>query len=130
MRNPLISLVLLFTFCFGVSVMQGSEILRVKIELKPGISLRQNSDPWLGKDKFDHFLASAFLTCLAYHAGRNSVALEHKNAISYASGITLSLGLGKEIWDKKSKRGHPSLCDLLADISGVALGFLICSQMK
>jgi len=86
----------------------------------------QSADPWFGKDKFDHFLLSAFLTTAGYYSARENFKLAHSPAVNWAGGLTLSLGIGKEVWDKRSKRGMASLRDLAADFFGVGLGILIC----
>ena len=85
-------------------------------------------DPWFGKDKFDHFLTSAFLISFFYHAGRSQMSWSGTQTANISAGITLGIGLGKELWDKKSKRGHPSWRDIAADFLGAGLGYLICVQ--
>lgn len=86
----------------------------------------QSADPWFGKDKFDHFLLSAFLTTAGYYSARENFKLAHSPAQNWSGGLTLSLGIGKEVWDKRSKRGMASVRDLAADFLGVGLGILIC----
>lgn len=41
-----------------------------------------------------------------------------------ASVITLAIGVGKEIYDKVSGKGHPEWKDLLADLVGILIGIL------
>ena len=78
--------------------------------------------PVVGKDKYDHFIGSAFLTAAGYCLLRNRFEISHQNALVCSAGISLSFGIGKEVYDKLSRTGHPSWRDILADIAGVALG--------
>lgn len=83
--------------------------------------------PVFGKDKYDHFIGSAFLTAAGYCVLRNKCEMSHQNALVYSAGISLSFGIGKEVYDKFSKNGHPSWRDILADIAGLALGIGVYS---
>jgi len=85
-------------------------------------------DPWLGKDKLDHFLTSAFLVGAAYNYNRELFSMSHKQALRFSVSFSFTIGVSKEVWDKTSKRGSPSYRDLVADLLGIGLGFLILSQ--
>lgn len=39
--------------------------------------------------------------------------------------ITLFIGISKEVYDKVSKKGHAEIKDLIADLIGILIGFLI-----
>lgn len=80
----------------------------------------KRKDPWLGKDKFQHFLVSAFLTGYTYLALNESLDVSKDHATVWGGSVSLSLGIGKEALDLKSKKGHASFKDLLADVLGVA----------
>lgn len=41
-----------------------------------------------------------------------------------AGVITLSIGVGKEVYDKVSKKGHAEWKDLVADLVGILIGIL------
>ncbi|MCK5739814.1 hypothetical protein KAH55_11555 [bacterium] len=83
--------------------------------------------PLVGKDKYDHFISSAFLTAAGYCLLRNRCEISHQNALVYSAGISLSFGIGKEVYDKLSQKGHPSWRDIFADIAGLALGLGVYS---
>ena len=83
--------------------------------------------PVFGKDKYDHFIGSAFITAAGYCVLRNKCEMSHQNALVYSAGISLSFGIGKEVYDILSQKGHPSWRDLLADIAGLALGIGVYS---
>ncbi len=41
-----------------------------------------------------------------------------------AAGITFAIGVGKEVYDKVSGKGHSEWKDLLADVVGILIGIL------
>lgn len=38
--------------------------------------------------------------------------------------LTLAIGVGKEVYDKVSGKGHPEWKDLLADLLGIVIGIM------
>jgi len=123
---------LLFLLCLSWSIngMDTSTLMKQKTDSIQfhDAQLNKKIDPWFGKDKFDHFLTSAFIVGFAYHSSRDR--FQHHAALNFAVGLSIGIGIGKEIRDKTSKKGTPSYRDLLADLAGVGLGFLIYSQVK
>jgi len=118
------ALALLFS-CFSGQPLHGGEkcetgLLSVSHGPMRQAVASQEKDPWFGKDKVQHFVVSAFLTGYTYVALKESLDVGQNRSTYWASGISLSLGVGKEVADLKRKRGHASLKDLLADILGVA----------
>lgn len=105
-------LILLFTLNSSASVPQDS------------VKHTQSADPWLSVDKFHHFTASAVLTGLGYYAASREAGCQESAAIQAAAGFSLSLGIGKECYDKK-KKGRLSYKDMIADILGIAVGVII-----
>jgi len=85
------------------------------------------ADSWFAKDKADHFVMSAFLTGLGYYAANKELNKSDPAAKNLAVGFSLSLGILKEAYDKKSRKGTASWKDLVADVLGVGLGYLIIS---
>ncbi len=80
---------------------------------------RTANDPWLGEDKFKHFFLSGFLTVYSYNFLRE-VVNSPKSVAVYSSSFSIAgLGIGKEIYDHKSKKGHPSFKDILANLLGI-----------
>lgn len=127
-------LLLLFLVCVSGSIFGKDNIYFLEQTTdstqQQRIELRKNLDPWFGKDKIDHFLTSAFLVGMAYHSSRDYFQRRHQPSLNFAVGFSIGIGIGKEIWDKTSKKGNPSYRDLLADLAGVGLGFLIYSHVK
>jgi uncharacterized protein YfiM (DUF2279 family) len=89
------------------------------------LDLKLSHDKWLGKDKFDHFTASAFLVGLGYFAAHKELDRSIPASQNAAVGFSFTIGIGKELYDKYSKKGTPSYKDLLADALGCAAAFLI-----
>jgi putative lipoprotein len=74
------------------------------------------ADAWLTRDKAQHFFLSAFAQSLGYGALRGAGA-SHGAALAGASVVTASLGVGKELRDRRVK-GEFSLRDLTWDAAG------------
>ncbi len=85
------------------------------------------SDPWLAKDKADHFIVSAFITGCTFYAARQEAHLSYNGGRNLAVGVTISLGFFKELYDGLSGKGHASAKDLTADVLGAGVGYLLLS---
>lgn len=68
----------------------------------------------LTEDKLKHIVVSAIIC----------VALNLFLPWWVAAGITFAVGIGKEVYDKVSGKGHPEWEDLLADLVGIIIGVL------
>jgi putative lipoprotein len=83
-------------------------------------SRASDEDPWLGRDKFDHFVVSSSIASETY-----LVAAAHVKARGWAlviAGATsLAIGAAKEAWDLVG-HGDPSWRDLTWDVFGTAAG--------
>lgn len=84
-------------------------------------------DPWLARDKAQHFLASFLLTGAMMYRFRYHEGWDAQDSRIGAAGFTLSLGLAKEWRDqfKSPPYNRFSWKDLIADFAGVALGILM-----
>lgn len=89
-----------------------------------GVS-KQKRDPLLGEDKVHHALVSAFLAAAGYYVARDEAGLPKGRAVTLATSFSLSWGVAKEVYDKRSGRGHASVADLVADVAGIALGLAL-----
>lgn len=78
---------------------------------------RPPEDPWFGRDKALHFVASAAIQG-ATHAVLRARGLDYGPASRSAAAVTLSIGVGKEWWDKR-RGGDPSVRDIAWDAAGV-----------
>lgn len=86
---------------------------------------RNGRDKWFGNDKADHLTVSALLVGFGYYAAREEFQMDELPARRGAVCFSLGFGIAKEIYDWKSKRGTPSFKDLLADLVGIGIGFLM-----
>ncbi|MGQ9559006.1 MAG: hypothetical protein ACUVWA_00700 [Candidatus Oleimicrobiaceae bacterium] len=87
--------------------------------------LASKRDPLLGEDKVHHAMLSAFLAAAGYYLAKEEANYRKGPAVSFAACFSLSFGVGKELYDKRSQRGHASFADLVADVAGVALGLAL-----
>jgi putative lipoprotein len=105
----------------ATSVVRKQSILRT-----PNVLQKSGpKDPWFGSDKVQHFFASAVLTSFGFFIMREPLDSSENNALYFGSGFSLSFGVGKEIYDWKSKKGNASYKDLVADILGIGFAVLI-----
>lgn len=84
---------------------------------------RAEDDPWLGKDKLQHYGVSAGIAAGGYVAG---ALLFDKRACALATGAGLALaaGVGKELVDLAGY-GQPSWKDLTWDGLGMVTGLAL-----
>lgn len=68
----------------------------------------------LTEDKLKHIVVSAIM----------AVALNLLLPWWAAGLLTLAIGVGKEIYDKVSKKGQAEWTDLVADVVGILIGIL------
>lgn len=77
-------------------------------------------DAWFGRDKVRHFGSSAAIQLMGYGGLRASGA-SRRGSVVTASVLTLSAGVGKELWDARRGR-QPSWRDLTWDVAGLVAG--------
>lgn len=68
----------------------------------------------LTEDKLKHIAVSAII----------AVVLNLILPWWVAAILTLAIGVGKEVYDKVTGKGHPEWKDLLADLVGILIGIL------
>ena len=93
----------------------------VNSNLKKSVSV----DRWFGKDKGDHFAASAFLIGMGFYVTRQELNMQENPAQMSAAAFSFSLGICKEVYDKYHKKSHFCFKDLAADLAGIAFGITI-----
>lgn len=80
------------------------------------------NDSWTGKDKAEHFAASAVLaaagTAYAHNQGRNEA-----QSRSFGLMFSVGLGAGKELYDSREAGSGWSWKDFSWDIAGAATGY-------
>ncbi len=84
-------------------------------------------DAWLGIDKAKHFVVSAVVQGVG-HSVLRANGHDHREAAWTAAAFTLSVGVGKEMWDASRGRIF-SWKDLAADGAGGVTGAVIVRQV-
>lgn len=131
LKSFLSLLILIFYLTPGAGQNQNDSELELFVRNKPILIAKQQSfkislaDSWLGKDKADHFLVSAFLAAGSYYFLRKEQNMTHKNSIMLSVGFTFSIGVAKEIRDGFLKGRFASVKDGIADILGIGAGVLL-----
>ena len=87
-----------------------------------------NKDRWLGSDKVAHLTLSLFISAISYKIYHDNYYNDKDSSILFSSGFTLSLGLGKEFYDRKRPNNKFSYKDLIADIIGISLGLVLATN--
>ena len=85
------------------------------------------SDRWFGRDKLYHFTASAVIHSTT-HSVLRANGRGYRDAAWTAAGVTLSIGVAKELWDRHSGR-DVSFKDLAADAAGTGTGAILIRQL-
>lgn len=85
-------------------------------------------DRFLAPDKAQHFMFSIIATVFTSQMLERKAGTGHRNSLQMAGGVTLTLGIGKEIRDSRQPRNHFSWKDLLADVAGIAVGLVLANQ--
>jgi len=89
--------------------------------LLPGCaSFRHADDPWWGPDKAKHFAGSFAVAAGATLALTSET--DEANAAAAGIGASMTLGAGKEFYDRNIKRSYISGKDLTWDLIGSLLG--------
>ena len=92
------------------------------------LSLNQPADGPIGADKLKHFFLSAFVQSASYSALRLS-GVEHDAALWGASGVTVGVGIAKEVNDAR-RGGRFDIGDLAWDFAGGAAAGVVLAQSR
>ena len=85
-------------------------------------------DGWLSNDKAKHFFTSLFVESFSFSVIR-ATHVSKGGALVSASAVTLGVGIGKELYDRKFG-GDPSFKDLAADAAGTAAAAALMNQTR
>jgi putative lipoprotein len=88
---------------------------------------RAPEDPWFGRDKLYHFVGSAVIQGAGHALGR-AAGLDYREAAWTAAGLTLTVGVAKELHDRADGRFF-STRDLAADALGTGAGAVLARQV-
>jgi uncharacterized protein YfiM (DUF2279 family) len=85
-------------------------------------------DKWIAWDKVEHLGISAFFSATIYNVSHDFYYNDRKSSLYLSSGLTFSLGLGKEFYDRDIRKTKFSYKDLIADVLGIGLGLWIATR--
>ncbi|MCD6181157.1 MAG: DUF2279 domain-containing protein [Candidatus Cloacimonetes bacterium] len=80
---------------------------------------------WTGKDKIAHFLGSTYITCWNYGVMRDIGGCNAHKSKTMAISMTVLLGGGKELSDKKLGTTGWSWEDMAYNCAGIAAGLVL-----
>ena len=86
-----------------------------------------HKDAWFGIDKIKHFFMSAFIESVTFSA-LQAAHVNHRTAIGGAIGVTMAIGVGREIHDKRTPGNIFSVRDLTWDAIGASAGAVMLSH--
>jgi uncharacterized protein YfiM (DUF2279 family) len=95
----------------------------------PNLNADENHDKWFSKDKYQHFTISAFYTLGSATILNRHFESSQGSAIAIGAGFTISLGLGKELADKRKPTETSSIKDLIWDAAGVLTGMALAGLL-
>jgi uncharacterized protein YfiM (DUF2279 family) len=114
--------------CLGLVLAAASKAQPVRDTTVALASSTPPADPWLGRDKALHAGGSMLLTLGGQLILTEGAGLSGNRAIPLSAGTALTLGVMKELTDRR--RTHNPLFswrDLAADALGVAVAVLVVS---
>lgn len=82
-------------------------------------------DKWFSVDKLHHFSYSLSISTILFHVTYCQNGWSYEPARNLAIGVTISLGVLKELYDWKVRHTYISYKDIVADILGVAVAYVL-----
>jgi putative lipoprotein len=86
-----------------------------------------HQDAWFGIDKLKHFLMSAFIESVSYSA-LQAMGVNHRSAMGGAIGISLGVGVAREVHDMRVPGNIFSVRDLTWDAIGTGAGAVLSAH--
>jgi len=114
-----------------LSIFDNDALANDKKPASPPDSLSYQSkmrDKWLAEDKAFHFASSAFITAGGFYFLHQEQNVERDKSLLLSAGVSLAIGIGKEIYDRGKSKHVASWKDLVADVAGIGLAILILKQ--
>ena len=101
--------------------------LSLAINLVYGQAAVAHQDAWFGIDKIKHFFMSAFIESVTYSA-LQAAKVKHRPALGSAIGVTIAVGVGRELHDRRVPGNLFSIRDLTWDAIGTTAGAVMLSH--
>jgi putative lipoprotein len=90
----------------------------------------QPEDKWTSADKWSHFSFSVIMTVHNYYYINEFSSFNQQENRNLTVGISLTMGLSKEIIDFQKRKSIFSWKDLAFDIAGTAAGLILLQYME
>jgi len=88
---------------------------------------KDTDDKWFAADKYKHFLVTTAISAAIASAAKHN-GNENCDAALIGFSVTLTIGAGKEIYDKRVRDTFYSYRDMVWDAAGSATGSLLGSN--
>jgi len=88
----------------------------------------KKSSRWWGKDKLQHFLLSGVIAGFSYKICKDAFNKDKDTSLKFSFNFTLSLGIGKEIYDQTKPEKNFCIKDIVFDILGAGFGIFIATR--
>jgi uncharacterized protein YfiM (DUF2279 family) len=85
-------------------------------------------DNWLSSDKAFHLASSAFLTAGGFYFLHQEQEVERAKSLLISASVSLVIGIGKEIYDRRKPKHVASWKDLAIDVAGIGIAIFILKQ--
>ena len=84
-----------------------------------------HKDRWIAIDKVQHFSYSCLISLGVQYVLVNKLEMNEDSAMPLSMAMSFSLGIIKELWDKKGKNGFFSKKDVVANGFGILTAGII-----
>ena len=93
--------------------------------MAPPDSTHKVEDKWFSVDKLHHFSYSLSISTILFHVRYCQNGWSYEPARNLAIGVTISLGVLKELHDWKVRHIYMSYKDIVAVILGVTVAYVL-----
>ena len=97
--------------------------------LSLSVSPQEPVDRWFAEDKAKHFLTSFAATTISA-GGARMLGIEARSAAYAGAGAAATLGLWKELRDRRVPGASASARDLVWDAAGIGAGMAVMVQVR
>ncbi|HEX2079064.1 MAG TPA: hypothetical protein VHG08_15175 [Longimicrobium sp.] len=89
----------------------------------------QPRDPWFSEDKFKHFVTTFLVTSLAA-SGARAAGLDAGTSLFVGAGTGATVGIGKELSDRRREGSTASFKDIVWDLAGVGAATVVQARTQ
>ena len=89
----------------------------------------QPRDPWFSEDKFKHFVTTFLVTSVAA-SGARAAGLDHDTSLFVGAGTGATVGIAKELSDRRREGSSASFKDIVWDLAGVGAATVVQARAQ